>query len=82
MKTATGVALAVCLLLPAAMSAQAIAYDFSKLYDSVSPAVVQVTTDNSSGSGFLVTPFGHIATNYHVVRHSRYLAVSSPTVEK
>jgi hypothetical protein len=82
MKTATGVALAVCLLLPAAMSAQAIAYDFSKLYDSVSPAVVQVTTDNSSGSGFLVTPFGHIATNYHVVRHSRYLAVQFPDGRK
>jgi hypothetical protein len=81
MKTAAGVLLAVCFL-PSAMFAQAIAYDFSKLYDAVSPAVVQVTTDNSSGSGFLITPFGHIATNYHVVRSSRYLAVQFPDGRK
>src|SRR5689334_815299 len=74
MKTAAALLLTVCLL-PVAMSAQAIAYDFSKLYESVSPAVVQITTDDGSGSGFLITPFGHIATNYHVVRNSRYIAV-------
>jgi hypothetical protein len=74
MKTAAGLLFALYLV-PATLSGQAIAYDFSKLYESVSPAVVQVTTDNASGSGFLITPFGHIATNYHVVRSARYLAV-------
>src|SRR5262245_22554999 len=81
MKTLAGVLLAVCLL-PTAVIAQAVAYDFSKLYETVSPAVVQVTTDNASGSGFLITPFGHIATNYHVIRSSRYLAVQFPDGRK
>jgi trypsin-like peptidase len=62
-------------LLPLALHAQVVAYDFSALYDSASPAVVQVSTDDGTGSGFLITPFGHIATNFHVVRNSRYLAV-------
>src|SRR5215467_12333869 len=62
-------------LLPLALHAQVVAYDFSTLYDAASPAVVQITTDDGSGSGFLITPFGHIATNFHVVRNTRYLAV-------
>ena len=81
MKTAAGVLLGVCLL-PASIYAQAIAYDFSKLYESVSPAVVQVTTEDASGSGFLITPFGHIATNFHVIRGSRYLVVQFPDGRK
>src|SRR5215470_13761304 len=81
MKTAAGLLLAICIL-PAAVFAQAIAYDYSKLYEAASPAVVQVTTDDGSGSGFLVTPFGHIATNFHVIRHSRYLAVQFPDGRK
>ncbi len=77
MKTAAILLLTICIL-PAGTFAQAIANDFSKLYESVSPAVVQVTTDDGSGSGFLITPFGHIATNFHVIRNSRYLAVQFP----
>src|SRR3954466_664660 len=81
MKTRAPLLLAICLL-PVAMFAQTVAYDFSKLYETSSPAVVQVTTDDGSGSGFLVTKFGHIATNYHVVRNSRYLAVQFPDGRK
>src|SRR5215472_2396635 len=81
MKRAVGLLIAVGLL-PAAIYAQVAAYDYSKLYEAASPAVVQVTTDDGSGSGFLVTPFGHIATNYHVIRHSRYLAVQFPDGRK
>jgi hypothetical protein len=77
MKRAAGVLFAVCIL-PAWIYAQAAAYDYSMLYEKASPAVVQVITDDGSGSGFLVTPFGHIATNYHVIRNSRYLAVQFP----
>jgi hypothetical protein len=76
MKRALGLLFGACVL-PAIIYAQA-AYDYSQLYEKVSPAVVQVTTDDGSGSGFLVTPFGHIATNYHVIRNSRYLAVQFP----
>ena len=81
MKTAAVLLLTICIL-PAAAFAQVIAYDYSKLYEAVSPAVVQVSTDGGLGSGFLVTPFGHIATNYHVIRHSRYLAVQFPDGRK
>jgi len=65
-----------------ALFAQTVVFDYSKLYETVSPAVVQVTTDDGSGSGFLITPFGHIATNFHVVRNSRYLAVQFPDGRK
>jgi putative serine protease PepD len=81
MKNIAGLLLAVCIL-PAAANAQAVAYDFSALYERASPAVVQITTDEATGSGFLVTPFGHIATNYHVIRGSRYLAVQFPNGRK
>src|SRR5262249_48410715 len=81
MKTAAGLLVAICFL-PAMIYAQAVAYDYSKLYEQASPAVVQVITDDGSGSGFLVTRFGHIATNYHVIRNSRYLAVQFPDGRK
>ena len=73
--------LAICIL-PAIIYAQAIAYDYTKLYEASSPAVVQITTQDGSGSGFVVTPFGHIATNFHVIRGSRYLAVQFPDGRK
>src|SRR6266581_3480117 len=81
MKRVAGLLLATCLM-PALIYAQAIAYDYSKLYETSSPAVVQVTTQDGSGSGFLVTPLGHIATNFHVVRGSKYLAVQFPDGRK
>jgi trypsin-like peptidase len=68
-------ALVAILLLPAVVYAQVAAYDYSHLYEQVSPAVVTVTTDDGSGSGFLASASGLIATNYHVVRNTRYLAV-------
>lgn len=74
MKRSAGLLLAL-FLVPLALHAQVKAYDFSPLYEQASPAVVQITTDDGSGSGFLITPFGHIATNYHVIRNSRYIAV-------
>src|SRR6516162_8303723 len=81
MQRAASLLVALCVL-PVTVLAQTAALDYSKLYEKVSPAVVQVTTDDGSGSGFLVTPFGHIATNYHVVRNSRYLAVQFPDGRK
>src|ERR1051325_3306175 len=81
MKRVAGLLLATCIT-PALIYAQAIAYDYSKLYESSSPAVVQVTTQDGSGSGFLVTSAGHIATNFHVVRGSKYLAVQFPDGRK
>src|SRR5262245_36003924 len=73
MKRAAG--LFAVLLFPALLQAQVVAYDYSGLYEQVSPAVVTVTTDDGSGSGFLASSTGLIATNHHVVRNSRYLAV-------
>ena len=81
MKRVAGLLVAACLM-PAMIYAQAVKYDYSKLYETSSPAVVQVTTQDGSGSGFLVTPAGHIATNFHVVRGSKYLAVQFPDGRK
>src|SRR5215467_11569615 len=81
MKRVAGLLLAVSIM-PALIYAQAVAYDYSKLYEISSPAVVQVTTQDGSGSGFLATPQGHIATNFHVVRGSKYLAVQFPDGRK
>src|SRR5213083_2062192 len=81
MKRVAGLLLATCLV-PALIFTQAVVFDYSKLYEASSPAVVQVTTEDGSGSGFLVTPFGHIATNFHVVRGSRYLAIQFPNGRK
>src|SRR5262245_55701030 len=81
MKRVAHLLLAVCILSSVGYS-QAVVFDYSKLYEASSPAVVQVTTQDGSGSGFLVTPFGHIATNLHVIRGSRYLAVQFPNGRK
>src|SRR6059036_1748305 len=81
MKRAAGLLVTV-LVLPVLLQAQVIAYVYSNLYERSKPAIVQVTTDDGSGSGFLVTPQGHIATNYHVIRNSRYLAVQFPDGRK
>src|SRR6266513_2480110 len=81
MKRSAGL-LMVLFLLPLSLHAQVRAYDFSSLYEAASPAVVHVMADDGSGSGFLVTSFGHIATNYHVIRNSRYLAVQFPDGRK
>jgi hypothetical protein len=81
MKRAVDLLFAVCML-PVLLQAQVVAYDYSNLYDVARPAIVQVSTDDGAGSGFLVTSAGHIVTNYHVIRHSRYLAVQFPNGRK
>jgi hypothetical protein len=56
-------------------AAQQVAYDYSALYAALSPSVVKVFADSGTGSGFLVTKNGLIATNHHVARNSRFLSV-------
>src|SRR5262245_52801624 len=81
MKRAAGLLLA--LVFPLILeAAQLVAFDYSRIYEISKPAVVTVTTDDGSGSGFLISSSGHIATNYHVIRNSRYLAVEFPDGRK
>jgi hypothetical protein len=45
------------------------------MYESLNPSIVKVHSDSGTGSGFLVDAAGLFATNHHVVRNTRYVAV-------
>jgi hypothetical protein len=65
-----------------AQGAQRMAYDLTAMYEAVNPSIVKVHSDSSTGSGFLIRADGLIATNHHVVRNSRYVAVEFPDGRK
>ncbi len=46
------------------------------IYESVNPAVVEISTGVSGGSGFLIDSEGHIVTNDHVVEDEETVTVT------
>jgi len=49
--------------------------DFSEVIELSIKGVVAVLTDNSMGSGFIVTRDGYVVTNYHVIQRSSNIRI-------
>ncbi|MEM9454950.1 MAG: serine protease [Myxococcota bacterium] len=56
-------------------SLEAIEHETTALFDRVAPSVVLIETPDGFGSGFFVSPLGHILTNRHVVDSRRQVKV-------
>ena len=52
--------------------------EITAIYESVSPAVVEISTGRSGGSGFLIDSQGYIVTNDHVVEDEDTVTVTFP----
>ena len=74
------VLLALAYVLLNAQPVERITYDYTSLYERLSPSIVKVEVDSAHGSGFLIDPRGLIATNHHVVQNTRFLAVQFPNL--
>lgn len=53
----------------------------AELFENTAPAVVLITTDKGGGTGFIVSPEGHIATALHIVDEATQVSVRTNTGE-
>lgn len=72
-------------IVPAAVTAKEVGLpSIADLVESVSPAVVNViartddgqTTSEGQGSGFIISPSGEVATNYHVIEGATNISIA------
>ena len=70
-----GVVLLALVSSAAGLAQERVAYDYTAMYEKIGPSIVKVHTDGGTGFRFVVTASGMLATNHHVVRNTRYLAV-------
>ncbi|RPJ57200.1 MAG: hypothetical protein EHM23_21340 [Acidobacteria bacterium] len=68
-------AILACSPIRASQLVKTVAYDYSALYESLNPSIAKIHADSGTGSGFLVDAAGLFATNHHVVKNTRFLAV-------
>ena len=65
---------------PAAQARQGVPVGFADTIERVSPAVVNIRISRNgprgAGSGFVVTPEGHIVTNHHVIEGADKISVT------
>ena len=59
-----------------------VAIDAVALTKKLSPCVVVISSDQATGSGFVISSDGKIATNLHVIRDAKTLMVETSTGDK
>ena len=56
--------------------------EFQEIIENFQPAIIQIATKSSTGTGFYLKQFGVVVTNEHVVGSSAEVAITGKTFQK